>query len=168
MTSEYIGIEEARKTLGDLVTAVQQGADIVLTRNGKPAARIVVYKEPALTKITVPDVERAIEANMPNVDGLPQWAADMAREVHIHFEFRPAYRTLDIMIGKDSGTLLRYTYQRDGVPPQERQVILDKFRVPARENAQSENALFWDEWEQAGYEQVDRANLAAALERLSA
>jgi prevent-host-death family protein len=49
MSSENIGIEEARKRLGDLVTAVQQGADIVLTRNGKPAARIVPYlQEPAM------------------------------------------------------------------------------------------------------------------------
>jgi prevent-host-death family protein len=45
MSSQYIGIEEGRKRLGDLVTAVQQGADIVLTRNGKPAARIVRYQE---------------------------------------------------------------------------------------------------------------------------
>lgn len=41
MSSKEVGIEQARKTLGDLVTAAQQGADIVLTRNGKPAARIV-------------------------------------------------------------------------------------------------------------------------------
>lgn len=41
MSSKNIGIEEARKTLGDLVTSVQQGANIILTRNGKPAARIV-------------------------------------------------------------------------------------------------------------------------------
>lgn len=40
MSRHHVGIEQARKTLGDLVTAVQQGADIVLTRNGKPVARI--------------------------------------------------------------------------------------------------------------------------------
>jgi prevent-host-death family protein len=45
MTTKNIGIEDARKTLGDLVTAVQQGQDVVLTRNGKPAARIVSYQE---------------------------------------------------------------------------------------------------------------------------
>lgn len=45
MAARHIGIEDARKTLGDLVTAVQQGADVVLTRNGKPAARIVRYEE---------------------------------------------------------------------------------------------------------------------------
>jgi prevent-host-death family protein len=50
--SEYIGIETARKTLGDLVTAVQQGTDVVLTRNGKPAARIIAFKEPAVSTTT--------------------------------------------------------------------------------------------------------------------
>lgn len=45
MSSRYIGIEEARKSLGTLVTAVLQGTDVVLTRNGKPAARIVRYQE---------------------------------------------------------------------------------------------------------------------------
>lgn len=45
MSSKYVGIEEGRKRLGDLVTAVQQGADVVLTRNGRPAARIVRYQE---------------------------------------------------------------------------------------------------------------------------
>jgi len=45
MTTQNIGIEDARKRLGDLVTAVQQGSDVVLTRNGKPAARLVRYVE---------------------------------------------------------------------------------------------------------------------------
>lgn len=51
MSSAYVGIEEARKRLGDLVTAAQQGADVVLTRNGKPAARLVAIKEPVMTPI---------------------------------------------------------------------------------------------------------------------
>ncbi|MEU8158058.1 type II toxin-antitoxin system Phd/YefM family antitoxin [Micromonospora sp. NPDC048986] len=45
MTSKNVGIEEARKRLGELVTAAQQGTDVILTRNGKPAARIVAFKE---------------------------------------------------------------------------------------------------------------------------
>jgi prevent-host-death family protein len=47
MTSRY-GIEEARGRLGDLITAAQQGADIVLTRNGRPAARIIPFTEPSI------------------------------------------------------------------------------------------------------------------------
>ena len=56
MSSKEVGIEQARKTLGDLVTAVQQGADIVLTRNGKPAARIVRYAEETATMDTTRDL----------------------------------------------------------------------------------------------------------------
>jgi prevent-host-death family protein len=52
MSSENIGIEKARKRLGDLVTAVQQGADVVLTRNGKPAARLTRYQEDIMTTYT--------------------------------------------------------------------------------------------------------------------
>ncbi|MET0426299.1 MAG: type II toxin-antitoxin system Phd/YefM family antitoxin [Actinoplanes sp.] len=49
MSSENIGIEDARKRLGDLVTAAQQGANVVLTRNGRPVARIVHYQEATVT-----------------------------------------------------------------------------------------------------------------------
>jgi prevent-host-death family protein len=60
VNSQYIGINEARPKLGDLVTAVQQGADIVLTRNGKPAARIVRYQEDPMSYPEAPftDTER--------------------------------------------------------------------------------------------------------------
>jgi len=46
MSSEHIGIEDARKVLGDLVTKAQDGTGIVLTRHGKPAARIIGVEEP--------------------------------------------------------------------------------------------------------------------------
>lgn len=39
--SRAYGIEEARKTLGDLVTAAQYGNPTIITRNGKPAAALV-------------------------------------------------------------------------------------------------------------------------------
>lgn len=45
MSSKEVGIEEARKRLGDLVTAAQQGTDIILTRNGKPAAHITRHQK---------------------------------------------------------------------------------------------------------------------------
>lgn len=53
MSSEYIGIEDARKRLGDLVTAAQQGADIVLTRNGRPVARLAAYQEDRMFTIEI-------------------------------------------------------------------------------------------------------------------
>lgn len=41
MSSKEIGIEQARKVLGDLANEVRYtGADIILTRKGKPIARI--------------------------------------------------------------------------------------------------------------------------------
>lgn len=45
MAVRHIGIEDARKVLGDLVTAAQQGADVILTRNRRPVARIARYQE---------------------------------------------------------------------------------------------------------------------------
>ncbi|GAA0739265.1 type II toxin-antitoxin system prevent-host-death family antitoxin [Dactylosporangium roseum] len=45
------GINEARPILGDLVTAAQQGTDIILTRNGRPVARLTAYtSEDAMTE----------------------------------------------------------------------------------------------------------------------
>lgn len=43
-----IGIEDARKQLGPLVDQARTGADIVLTRHGRPIARIVPIEEPAM------------------------------------------------------------------------------------------------------------------------
>jgi prevent-host-death family protein len=63
MSSENIGIEDARKRLGDLVTAAQQGTDIVLTRNGRPVARITRYQE--VPVITVVDI--ATELGSPSL-----------------------------------------------------------------------------------------------------
>lgn len=48
MSRTEVGIEDARKVLGDLVTAAQQGQDIVITRNSRPVARIVAYREDAM------------------------------------------------------------------------------------------------------------------------
>lgn len=46
MTSKQIGIDDARKTLGHLVEDAIDGAEIVLTRHGRPIARIVPIEEP--------------------------------------------------------------------------------------------------------------------------
>lgn len=53
MNSMNVGIEEARKRLGDLITAAQQGTDVTITRNGKPAARITRIQEDAMATYTV-------------------------------------------------------------------------------------------------------------------
>jgi prevent-host-death family protein len=49
VSSKYVGIEEARGILGDLVTAAQQGTDIIITRNRRPAARLAAYQEETVT-----------------------------------------------------------------------------------------------------------------------
>src|ERR1043165_6010017 len=47
-----IGIEEARKTLGDLVTRVQYTRELItITRNGKPAAVLAPIQEPTMETI---------------------------------------------------------------------------------------------------------------------
>jgi prevent-host-death family protein len=48
MGSKHIGIDNARKTLGALVDEARNGDDIILTRNGRPVARITPIKEPAM------------------------------------------------------------------------------------------------------------------------
>lgn len=83
MSSKVVGIEEARKRLGDLVTAVQQGADIILTRNGKPAARLTAYnEEPAMLDVNT-TVFTCYESNSDAVyiqaDDGPVW--DMGNDV---------------------------------------------------------------------------------------
>jgi prevent-host-death family protein len=55
MSSTQIGIEDARRILGQLVDEACRGNDIVLTRHGKPVARIV----PAVT-LPVPTLAEQI------------------------------------------------------------------------------------------------------------
>lgn len=69
--SEHIGIEDARKVLGDLVTRAQDGADVILTRHGKPAARIVAVKEPPVpTMLKTLTTYRLFATVPPVVDAL--------------------------------------------------------------------------------------------------
>lgn len=50
MSQREIGIEEARRTLGDLVDQVRYtGQTITLTRHGKPAARLVPMEDTTTT-----------------------------------------------------------------------------------------------------------------------
>lgn len=41
-----IGAFEAKNTLGGLLDRVEQGEEIVITRRGKPVARLTPYREP--------------------------------------------------------------------------------------------------------------------------
>jgi Phd_YefM. len=53
VSRKQYGIEDARKILGDLVTAAQQGTDIILTRHRRPVARITRYQEDTMTTTTI-------------------------------------------------------------------------------------------------------------------
>lgn len=70
MNRKNIGIEDARKSLGGLVTAAQQGTDIILTRNGKPAARIIRYIEETFT---VADLAMSVGMSR-NPERVARWA----------------------------------------------------------------------------------------------
>ena len=52
-----VGVFEAKTHFSDLIVKVENGEEILVTKHGKPVARLVsvVHKEPALT------VEQAIE-----------------------------------------------------------------------------------------------------------
>lgn len=65
-----IGINEARPILGDLVTAAQQGQDIIITRHGRPAATLTAYQEEiAMWEIEFP-ANSAHQADMIILDAL--------------------------------------------------------------------------------------------------
>lgn len=51
-SATHIGIEDARKRLGDLIDAAQQGETVILTRHGKPAARLTAYHQEATVPAT--------------------------------------------------------------------------------------------------------------------
>jgi antitoxin (DNA-binding transcriptional repressor) of toxin-antitoxin stability system len=71
MSSRDVGIEDARKVLGDLATEAAQGTDIILTRNRRPVARISRYQEDPV--ITV--AELATTVGLPSSpDGAERFA----------------------------------------------------------------------------------------------
>lgn len=49
MTHRTVGIEQARKVLGELIDAAQHGQLITITRHGRPVATLtaITRKEPA-------------------------------------------------------------------------------------------------------------------------
>lgn len=70
MSSKEVGIEEARKRLGDLVTAAQQGADIIITRNGKPTARITRHQEDIVVTMDLRQAAATVIARARAASGL--------------------------------------------------------------------------------------------------
>lgn len=74
MSSENIGVEEARKVLGDLVTKAEQGTDIILTRRGRPAARLTRYQED--TVITIVELTERFGLPVDEQSAVASWTGD--------------------------------------------------------------------------------------------
>lgn len=55
MSSKEIGLREARAKLGDLVTAAMYGQTTIITRNGRPAARIAPLEETSMDTEIITD-----------------------------------------------------------------------------------------------------------------
>jgi len=74
MSSENIGVEEARKILGDLVTRAEQGTDIILTRRGRPAARLTRYQED--TVVDIAELTKRFGLPEPEQSAVAAWTGD--------------------------------------------------------------------------------------------
>lgn len=84
----FVSIEEARKSLGDLVSEVQAGGEVVLTRDGRAVVRLVTLDVPppesatrraaieaakalARSSIAAADTAARSEVSLYAEDGLP-------------------------------------------------------------------------------------------------
>jgi prevent-host-death family protein len=143
MSSRYVGIEDARKNLGPLVTAVQQGADVVLTRNGRPAARIVRYQEAVAMLATVATAGTITDKHFISVDETrdgsvvatpfsreltqdeieyPEWGgilADAGWIVITGWDDHDGYWTAEVRRGLDIADLTRFL----GLPDHEQEAV---------------------------------------------
>jgi len=63
-TMQKVSVREARQHIGRLLDAVAAGEEIVITRRGKPAARMVAALEVVTEKVRFPD-RSALRAMLP-------------------------------------------------------------------------------------------------------
>jgi prevent-host-death family protein len=73
MTRE-IGIEDARKILGELVDEAAAGADVLLTRHRRPIARLTAYKEP--TVVDLAELTRRFGLPAHEQSAVAAWTGD--------------------------------------------------------------------------------------------
>ena len=93
MSSENIVVEEARKVLGDLVTKAEQGTDIILTRRGRPAARLTRYQEDTVIDIAalterfgLPADQQSAVASWTGDPWGTTWSEEDAEQLHQAWE----------------------------------------------------------------------------------
>ena len=67
-----VGLFEAKTHLSRIVDRVEQGEEIVLTRHGRPVARIVPMARPGLTETEIADLAAELKrlAQGQRLDGL--------------------------------------------------------------------------------------------------
>lgn len=83
MSSEHVGIEDARKRLGDLVAQVQDGPDVILTRSGRPVARITAYQpEDTMATIDLTQAAAAVISRARSNSGMTAPEFDYDISVH--------------------------------------------------------------------------------------
>lgn len=77
MSNQFLGIEPARKSLGDLVDAAQRGTDTILTRNGRPVARLTAYQTAdTMTQVDLTETAAAVITRARTNSGLTAPAFD--------------------------------------------------------------------------------------------
>lgn len=144
MGTEYIGIEDARKDLGNLVNAViHDGADIVLTRHRKPVARIIRYQEATAMLATVATAGTITDRHQISVDetrdgavvatpfvreltadeiALPEWGGILAEAGYIAitgWTDHDGYWTAEVRRGLDLADLTRFL----GLPDDQQEAV---------------------------------------------
>ncbi|MER7280476.1 type II toxin-antitoxin system prevent-host-death family antitoxin [Dactylosporangium sp. NPDC000244] len=83
--SQFVGLETARKTLGDLVDEAQQGTDTILTKNGKPVARLTAYTpEDTVTALDLSHTAAAVIFRARSNRGLT--AAEFDYDIATHYD----------------------------------------------------------------------------------
>lgn len=71
-----IGAFEAKNTLGTLLDLVQQGEEVVITRHGKPVARLVpevAVRDKAAAKAAVERIRQRARARSDNQVSVDDW-----------------------------------------------------------------------------------------------
>lgn len=109
MSSKHVGIEDARKALGPLVEEAQDGTEIVLTRHGRPVARIVSIEErpmPTFTEWISTIRSMATPPTVHDTLGLDQrdpagWALSSAEVAYEIKPFADLIAAIDAFFGDD-------------------------------------------------------------------
>jgi prevent-host-death family protein len=119
MSSREIGLREARAQLGELVTAAQYGHTTIITRNGKPIARIAPLEDAMPATTTPTDATEWADALDAEMSHTGQSAGDLISHGYANgqiagIELDPEHPDADDergVIASTSGWVVRYDAQ---------------------------------------------------------